>query len=64
MRITHTFKEHSKKKVMYKDHALGKRIWELEGAFNEAVNAKDHWHAEYYNREIAKIYNMMGIKEN
>lgn len=63
MQITDTIKESQRKKVMYKDYSVGKRIWEMEQCFNDAVKNQDHYMAEHYNREIDKLYRQVGIRE-
>lgn len=63
MKITETFKEGSRKKVMHKDYSLGKRIWEMEQRFNEAIKNGDNWYAEKYDREVTKLYRQAEVQE-
>ena len=56
-------KPNARKKVMSIDYSLGKRIWEKEQCFNDAVKHGDHHHAEYYDRQIKKLYKESGIDE-
>ena len=63
MKITETNKESARKKVMLKDYSLGKRIYEMEANFNEAIIHKDHYWAEYYNRKVNKLYKEAGVDE-
>lgn len=52
-----------RKKAMYKDYQKGKRIWELEQCFNEAIKEGDDYQAHYYDYQITKLYKQIGINE-
>lgn len=63
MKITEVNRESARKKVMHQDYSLGKRIYEMEQNFNEAIKHKDHHMAEYYHRKVNKLYKEAGVDE-